>query len=158
MKKEQIVISIERAFRELSVPSEEEIAAAGGWEQSDIQRDFYEFLATPPSKVDLSSDNVKALLEWHGDSLPGFSPKGFHFFLQIYLLYSIEFPNSDVADYVVYHLADIDVSRRYWEARYPLFSTKQKRSICDFLRYMALRGDFVNFRKIIDEGIDIWCA
>lgn len=157
MKGKQVATTIEQAFHDLAAPKAEEMAEQNSWEYSDIRENFSGLLAMTPSSTDLNSRAVRNLLEWHSDSLPGFTPKGFHFFLQYYLLYSLQFPNSDVADYVVYHLADVDLSRHYWEVRYPLFSAKQKRSICDFLGYMMTQAEFSNSREVIGGGMDIWC-
>ena len=127
-----------------------------GWEYVDIVDNFSSISDCLESlyKKDLSC--LGNALEWHKDSLPGFTPEGFQFILKYYLLYSLDNPSSNVADYVVFHLSEIDKEKRYWKDRYNVLSKDQRLSIVEFLNHMKSMDDFKAFMNTMDKGIASW--
>ncbi|WP_457665222.1 hypothetical protein [Thiolapillus sp.] len=117
------------------------------------------FASIPDCLISLYEKDVSCLsevLEWHKDSLPGFTPEGFLEIIKYYLLYSLEYPESDVADYVVLHLSGINKDRRYWRDRYNLLSEDQRLSIAEFLNYMKNVDGIQMFKGEIDKNIAEW--
>ena len=156
MNKEDIYNDILESFPEMRVCDLSNKVEERGWEYVDIVKDFSSICSCLKFlyKKDLSC--LRETLEWHKDSLPGFTPEGFVYVLKYYLLYSLENPSSDVADCVVFHLSGIDKGKRYWKNRYNVLSGNQRLAIVRFLSYMKNMNDFKEFNNTIDQGIGEW--
>lgn len=138
-------------FSVVDAPSSSEIALDGDWDASCINRDFKPFINKP---VD---DDI---LNKHSKSLVAFSEKAFVFFLKDYILYAVNHPSSELTEYLIYRLSDLDSSKSYWNTRIKLMSEAQLLLIIEALmtikNSLNSREDFL--RNKVDEAITLWSA
>src|SRR5687767_4142777 len=105
----------------------------GSWESQDLVENLAKVNDIPNSKF----------IEWHAGSLPEFTPVGLLHVLPFYLRYSLENPESEVTERVIFHLSPADMGDQYWRARLAVFTAAQKDAICEYVRFMqaALAGE-----------------
>jgi len=146
-ERESLLRTIRNAFQGIEPPGADMIAYQGGWETDSINKDFSELLG---------GDVDNEIIDGHYDSLPGLSPKAFQYFLPHYLQYSIQHPDSRVAEFVVYHLQARPRADAYWKERKALFSTSQRVAICKFLEYIRGAEAFSLILDVVDDAIAYW--
>jgi hypothetical protein len=143
---------IEEAFAGTVTPGDEHIALHECPECQEIRESFRgQCPTTLPDDV----------IDSHFDSLPLLSPEAFRYFISAYMRYSLEHPDSTVAQFVLYALAPQDYDNFYSE-RFGLFRAREIKAVIaflEFLRSCEIEGDDEDQQKYesdIDSGIEIW--
>ena len=93
-------------------------------------------------------------IEQHSSSLPAFTAEGFRHVLPRYLIYSLEHPQSDATERVIFHLAPDDTESAYWRERLEGVSLTQKSAICGYLHHMQAQLAGHAWRKIRSAALD----
>lgn len=140
---------IASAFSHVKAPSAERIAVGSDWDAEAIAKAFSPFLA---KRVPAST------LESHAKSLPAFAPEAFLFFLKDYLRYSLDHPNTELTEHLIYRLSSVKPSEPYWAERLRLFSDEQRQAItahCEVLRRKLPKTEAA-LRKHLEDAIRAW--
>lgn len=97
----------------------------------------------------------------HFDSLPLLTPEAFRYFIPAYIRYSVEHPDSTVAEFVLYRLAPKPFAE-FDDERFRLFAPKERDTVIAFLEFLKsqpMKGDEEwqqRQRDEIDSGIETW--
>lgn len=145
--REMIEATIATAFSLMGPPDPSQIVFGKGWEDADIVASFS---AAPGRAI------PDELIERHRDSLASLTPTGLQWLLPHYMLYSVKRPDTEVADYVIYHLAGVK-DDQYWSERLAVFTRAQKDAICGYLKFLLESGGNDNVADL-NEAISKWCS
>lgn len=125
-----VVAAIEAAFPDPRPEVREAVVYPGSWETMDLIDNLAKVEDAPTPRF----------IEWHASSLAEFTPFGFRHVLPFYLRYSLDKPQSDVTERIIFHLAPDDAESPYWKERVAAFSTLQKQAVCQYVRCMEERA------------------
>lgn len=156
INKQDLINNIIKLLPDFPVDETKLLVEIEGWEYEDVVKSILQFSGCFNNEYRTNILCLEGVLEYHADSLPAFTPDGFHCMLKYYLLYSINRPLSDVSDYVVFHLSGIRKNSKYWQDRLKVFSVDEKEIIIYFLGYMKNQGEFVKFSDTIMHGVRVW--
>ncbi len=138
---------IRDAFKDAPRPSINEITQHECWECDRVRDDFARH----------RWDEVpKDTIEYHRDSLALFSPAALRYFLGSYLLYSVNHPDSEVTDYIIYHLSPSD-DNDYRRQRFSVFSGTERSAICTYLSFLETLDCCAIELTNIRVGKRLWC-
>lgn len=88
-----------------------------------------------------------------GQSLTFLGPEAFRYYLPRFIEFSMAYPDSDAARYIVYNLApaaDLDVGSRN---RFLYFSTDERKALRKYIEYLASSQDPYLDEKAVDEAL-----
>jgi hypothetical protein len=118
----------------------------GSWETQNLIHNLARVDDVPTSRF----------IEWHADSLPEFTPAGLRHVLPFYLTYSLENPQSDVTEFVIFHLSPADTTDDYWQERVAVFSATQKHAICEYVRLMRTLLASDHYDEYLARAAAVW--
>ncbi|MCC6806719.1 MAG: hypothetical protein IT381_04800 [Deltaproteobacteria bacterium] len=140
------------AFAAVPRPSNDRIALHDCTECAQVRRDY---ASQAPASFD------REIVKVHFDSLPLLSPEAFRYFVVAHMTYALEWPDSTVAEFVLYALAPKEFDDFYRE-RFALFSSEQRHAVIAFLEFMRSQqidpeeGADREREPEITAGIDVW--
>ena len=143
---------IEEIFHEFILtikPVAGAISHVSDWDSEAIEHDFSTWLEQPVP------DDV--LIE-HAKSLPAFTPKAFVFFLKDYLIYGLRYPDSELAEHLIYRLSAANQEEDYWKQRLLLLSARQKEIIAVWCECMIkkLSNEEIFLREKLVQASQFW--
>jgi hypothetical protein len=141
-----LIATINTAFANGPAVPREALVVPGSWETRDLLR----ALADRGDAVD------DAFIEYHFDSLAAFTPAGLRHVLPAYMKYSLEHPEAEATERIIFHLAPDNAESEYWTPRLAAFSPDQKRAVCAYLGYLetALRDE--HYDNYLARARTVW--
>ena len=118
----------------------------GTWESGDL----IDALAAVNDKPD------ESFIEDHFSSLPVFTAEGFRHVLPMYLIYSLQHPQSDATQRIIFELSPPDPESVNWRKRVDVFSPAQKEAICAYLRYMRTDPAADLYEADLSRALKVW--
>jgi hypothetical protein len=152
MAAEELKQTIAQTFADTPYPGHERIALHECEECEEIRQSFRG--RTPDTLPDET-------IHSHFGSLPLLSPEAFRYFIPAYMRYSLEHPDSTVAQFILYRLAPQDFDD-FDSERFRLFTPRERGAVIAFLEFLKskqIEGDEEDQREYeseIDCGIEIW--
>ncbi|HEY7449364.1 MAG TPA: DUF6714 family protein [Vicinamibacterales bacterium] len=141
-----LVALVTAAFADNPRLSRETLVYQGSWETSSLMRNL-------AAVDDVPNDSF---IEWHSDSLGVFRPEGLRHVLPHYMIYSLRHPDSDVTERLVFHLSPEQTRDEYWQERLAVFSSVQKRAICDYVRFMQVALAGQHYDEHLIRALKVW--
>lgn len=124
--------------------------------QAMVYSDSWEALSLLENLATVEDAPNARFIEWNAGSLAAFTAVGLRHVLPFYLLYSLENPESDVTERVIFHLSPADQTEKYWQDRLEAFTSAQKHAICAYVRLMqsALAGQ--HYEEHLARALTVW--
>ena len=97
------------------------------------------------------------VLDYHRNDLSLFSPEALRYFLPAYLIYSIEKPDSDLTEYVIFFLCSYRFATSEWKNRVRIFSESEKEMVCLYLHYLQSQTASRGYMTYLRKGEETWC-
>jgi hypothetical protein len=145
--------TIEQAFADVPYPGDDRIATCSRPECDECAGIRWGLKALTP---DLISPYV---LEYHHSALALLLPEAFHYFVPMYMCYSVEHPHSEVAFFTRQNLGELDYEE-FDLKRFCLFTAQQREAVIAFLEFLKtqeIEGDDQDQREYEDKLNDaIW--
>jgi len=135
------------AFKGAPRPELDQITPHRCWECDRVRDDFSEY------EVKNVPDYI---LHDHGDSIPFLSPIAFRYFLPRYMEFTVENPDANAAEYLLYNLSPNHRNSEFWRGRCDAFVSKEKEVIIQYLEYRRTLPDVEFDEEYINSGIDFW--
>lgn len=120
---ENIKERIISAFSEEKSYSINSIANVGDWNEREINEDFFAYI---------KGDVPYEILEKHSKSLAAFSEAAFCRFIKDFMLYALDYPESELCEYLIYRLVHV-TQEDAWREISKLLNKEQYGQIRDFL-------------------------
>ena len=135
-----------KAFQDAPRPSIDENAPHRCWECDKVRDDFSKY------NVGKVPDDV---LHYHGDSISLLSPKAFRYFMPRYVEFTINNPDANAVDNLLFNLSPDDPTSEFRKGRCDAF-TKEREAIIEYLQYRRTLPDGEYDEEWIGPGIDYW--
>lgn len=150
MDKAELIRSLYQAFSEAPRPESAELTPHRCLE-CDEARDRlapHEAAAVPDEDM-----------EWLGDSLALLGPEALRYYLPRFLEHSLNHPESNACDVVLFHLAAEDPGEEYWAERYGVFSAEERRAIVRYLRFRSSWPESADVDgEWLERGLRFWSS
>ena len=144
-----IISRLTNCFSDVEAPLGNEVAIIDDWDYSAIQKSFSKYLdeiVTLPESI---------IVRFTG-ALAALTPAGLMFFLPSYLIYSIKYPESDVAEYVISFVCSPTIESKYWRDRIDLFDESKRQAVYEFLLEMEKVEEDKTYLPLIRTGKLFW--
>jgi hypothetical protein len=137
---------ITAAFGDGPTLPRQKLVARGTWETRDLVRSLKAVNDAPD----------RAFIERYFHSLPAFTAAGLRHVLPRYLIYSLEHPQSDATERIIFHLSPDDTESTYWRERLEVFSPAQKQAICEYILFMQSELAGEHYDEYLTRALTIW--
>ena len=85
-----------------------------------------------------------------------FRPEGLRHVLPFYMIYSLQHPESDVTERLIFHLSPADIGDEYWQERLAVFTPAQKHAICEYIGFMRLEPTNKDYDEHLTRALSVW--
>src|ERR1035441_5091698 len=147
--------TIAQAFADVPYPGDDRIAKCSRTECDECAGIRWGLRGLTPSLIS------PYVLEYHHSALALLFPEAFHYFVPMYMCYSVEHPQSEVAFFTRQNLGEANYDESDLK-RFCLFTTHQREAVIAFLEFLKtqeIEGDDQDqhaYEAQLNDAIWIW--